>query len=142
MNLNKIDLSFAALVMRLGVGLAFFMAGLGKILNFNVRVTGMEDSFTETWLPDFLVSIFANLLPFAEIILGSLLLLGLFLRPALYLGGLLLIVLNFGLLVRGDGNVAKSNIAYLIIIALDIILLNYNKYSLDNLLFGKVSKNQ
>jgi uncharacterized membrane protein YphA (DoxX/SURF4 family) len=60
MNLNKIDLSFAALVMRLGVGLAFFMAGLGKILNFNVRVTGMEDSFTETWLPDFLVSIFAN----------------------------------------------------------------------------------
>jgi thiosulfate dehydrogenase [quinone] large subunit len=82
------------------------------------------------------------LLPFAEIILGSLLLLGLFSRPALYLGGLLLIVLNFGLLVRGDGNVAKSNIAYLIIIALDIILLNYNKYSLDNLLFGKVSKNQ
>ncbi|HDS00446.1 MAG TPA: DoxX family protein [candidate division Zixibacteria bacterium] len=136
MKLRENDICFGFLILRLMVGIVFFMAGLFKLLDYMTIVGYFQSSFAETWLPAFLVTIFAYVLPFAETILGILIFFGLLTRPALYLAGLLLVVLNFGLIVRGDGGDAKSNIPYLIIIALDIILLNYNKYSLDHLLFG------
>ncbi|NIS16354.1 MAG: DoxX family membrane protein [Aliifodinibius sp.] len=136
MKLRENDICFTFLVLRLMVGIVFIMAGLSKLLDYTGVIGYFQTSFGETWLPAFLVTIFAYLLPFVEAILGVLIFFGLLTRPALYLAGLLLVVLNFGLIVRGDGSAAKGNIPYLIIIALDIILLNYNKYSLDHLLFG------
>ena len=133
------DACFAFLILRLGIGITFFLAGLNKLMNYSGVIDSFPGNFAGTWLPGFLVTWFAHTLPFAEIILGFLLIVGLFTRPALYLAGLLMVVLNFGLLVRGDSDKAAGNIPYLIVIALDIMLINYNKYSLDQLLFGMIS---
>jgi thiosulfate dehydrogenase [quinone] large subunit len=139
MKLRENDICFAFLITRLMLGVVFFLAGINKIFDYGAIIGYFQTSFGETWLPHFLVTIFAYALPIAETVLGFLIFFGLLTRPALYIAGLLLVVLNFGLIVRGDGGNAKANIPYLIIIALDIILLNYNKYSLDHLLFGMSS---
>jgi thiosulfate dehydrogenase [quinone] large subunit len=139
MKFRENDICFAFLLLRLMLGIVFFFAGLMKILDYSTIIEYFQSSFAETWLPGFMVTIFAYTVPFAEAILGILLFFGLLTRPALYLSGLLLVLLNFGLIIRGDGDIAKANIPYLVIIALDIILLNYNKYSLDHMLFGMSS---
>jgi len=130
------DLSFAFLILRLAVGMTFFMAGLSKVLNYPGVIENLKGGFMETWMPGFLLNIFLYPLPFIELGLGALIVLGLFTRFALYLTGLLMLVLNFGLLARGDNAGAAKNIPFIVIIALDIMLINYNKYSLDNWFFG------
>ena len=139
MKLRDIDLNYAFLSMRVALGMTFFLIGFNKIINYGVIVPKLQSGFTETWLPDIMVSAYVHALPFAELILGLLVAVGLFTRPAMYLTGILMITLNFGLLVKGDSAGAKKNIVYILLIGLDIILLNYNKYSLDQLLFGSLS---
>ena len=122
------------------MGLTFISTGIFKIAGYPHIVTVMTDGFAETWLPDFLLVPFFYVLPWIETTVGALTLLGLFTRPVLYVMGLLLVIINFGLSVQGNFTTALNNIPYFIIIGLDIILLNYNKYSLDNLFFGKKSQ--
>jgi thiosulfate dehydrogenase [quinone] large subunit len=130
------DLGLAFLILRLAAGMTFFMAGLNKLLNYPGVIDNIKGGFAETWMPDFLLNIFLYPLPFIELAVGALIVLGLFTRVVLILAGLLMLALNFGLLVRTDNAGAAKNIPYIIIIALDIMLINYNKYSLDNWFFG------
>ena len=129
-------MGWAVLILRLAAGITFFMAGLRKVLVYPEVIDSIKGGFAQTWMPEILLNIFLYPLPFIELVLGALILLGLLTRPALILAGLLVLALNFGLLVRGDNVGAAKNIAYIIIIALDIMLINYNKYSLDNWFFG------
>ncbi len=135
MRIRDEDACIAFLVMRLGMGFTFFFFGLRKVLMYPGIADIFRERFAETWLPDILVAAFGYSIPFVELILGALVVLGLFTRPALYLMGLTMVTLNFGLAVEGDSQGVAKNIPYLILIGLDILLLNYNKYSLDNLLF-------
>jgi len=138
-NLRHGDICFGFLIMRLAVGLTFFMAGLNKLFNYSGTVQNFIERFSTTWLAGAPVSIFAQALPFVEVGLGGLVILGLFTRGALYLLGLLMLTLIFGLQVERSAQ-AVQNIPYLLLIGLDIILLSYNKYSLDGLFFGRHSK--
>lgn len=136
MNLRERDLSFAFLVMRLGVGITFLVYGINKFMNYSGVVGYIQDKFAETWLPGFMVAGFAHITPVAEFGLGLLVALGLFTRPALYLLGLFMLSLNFGLAVAGESDKVARNIPYIILLGIDIALLNYNRYSLDSVLFG------
>jgi thiosulfate dehydrogenase (quinone) large subunit len=140
MHFRESDMNFGFLILRLTIGLTFLMAGINKLLNFSTTVDYLQGGFVETWLPGFIVAPFAYVLPFAEAVLGGMIVLGFMTRPALYLTGFLMLSLNFGLLVKSDHAGVARNIVYLVVIGLDIMLLNYNKYSLDNLFFGSFDK--
>jgi len=133
------DLCIAFLLMRLGIGFTFFFFGMKKLFMYADIAGIFQQRFAESWLPGFMVTAFSYSIPFVETILGALLVLGLFTRPVLYLIGFTMVSLNFGLAVIGDSPGVAKNIPYLLLIGLDIILLNYNKYSLDNLLFAAYS---
>lgn len=129
----------AALLLRLALGSVFFFAGLDKFLGKG-GVMGSVDyligQFSGSYLPMFLVTPFAYLIPVAEIVLGPLLILGVMTRAVLVASGLYTIGLLIGVLVLMKPDTAAFNTAYVgIIVAALWFASRDNRYSLDHL-FG------
>src|SRR5579859_1215596 len=84
-------------------------------------------------LPSGLVHAFLTVLPFAELILGALITVGLFTRWALALGGLLMTALIFGTALRNDWPTVGIQMIYSITYYLLLVNRNQNRFSLDTL---------
>ena len=131
----------AGFLIRLSLGVLFFTAGLSKFLApegaFGVarKIAG---SFENTFLPGFMVIPYAYTLPFLEVLLGILLVLGLFTRPALLVSGLLLLSLAFGMMVQQQHDTVAYNLNYVFMAAIGLwFSAKANPWSLDRLLCGK-----
>jgi thiosulfate dehydrogenase [quinone] large subunit len=106
-----------ALLMRLSLGMLFLVASLGKFMapgGIGGFAQKMQESFANTWIPAFLVAPYVHALPFLEITVGFLLLLGLCTRWAFFLTGLLLISLAFGMMVQQQPAVVGTNLTYVL----------------------------
>jgi len=79
------------------------------------------------------VTSFGYSLPFIEVLLGTLILLGLFNPISLLISGLLLIVLTFGMVILGDTPTVANNLIYVLINFALLYLAEYNFYSVDSL---------
>ena len=80
---------------------------------------------------------FAYAQPYAEVILGALVLVGLLTRPMLVLMALNLIVLFFGKLVVHDLQTAANNSLYVLIAVYALCRSEYNRFSLDHLVCSR-----
>jgi thiosulfate dehydrogenase (quinone) large subunit len=124
-------------LLRATLGIVFLFAGIGKFMggvgNFAAE---LQRQFAGK-LPMFIVTPFAYALPFAEVTIGALLVLGLFNVMALILTGLLLMALTFGKVMENDVATVAHNLTYVLINFLLLWLAKYNDYSLDRLLRGK-----
>jgi uncharacterized membrane protein YphA (DoxX/SURF4 family) len=135
--------SLIALILRVGLGLAFLMFGLQK---FEAKRQGrypalITQSFQGTVLGQRMpggVRLFADVLPYAEVALGGLLIAGLLTTVTATLAGLLLLHLLFGLLVQGDPAKVNPLLIYLLVDAgiLWLSPVTSNYLSLDGLLVG------
>jgi thiosulfate dehydrogenase [quinone] large subunit len=129
--------ALAALLLRLDLGILFFFAGLTKFLGKG-GVFGAIDmligGFKETFMPSFMVTPFAYIIPFAEVALGVLLILGLMTRAALLAAGFLMLGLLLGVMVLGNSAAISSNFMYeAVIVAALWFVSRDNRYSLDRL---------
>lgn len=114
-----------ALLMRLSLGVLFLFAALGKFMapgGIGGVAQKMQETFASTWLPSFLVVPYVHVLPFVELAVGILLLLGLCTRWAFLLSGLLLISLAFGMMVQQQHAVVANNLTYVLMAAAGIWL--------------------
>ncbi len=76
-------------LLRVTVGIMFLFFGVGKLLGGVGGFTGgMVERFAGSFLPSPFVELFAYALPFAEVVIGTLLVLGLFNVATLTLAGL------------------------------------------------------
>ena len=91
----------------------------------------LEAQFAHAPLPHAAVAAFALLLPWAEAILGLLVLLGAATRLALIGGALLMIVLTFGSGLVQDWSAAGIQLIYALAYALLLFLRSYNGWSID-----------
>ena len=110
----------AALLLRWALGMLFFFAGLGKFLSqggASGAARWIVSEFDGTFLPTFLLAPYAFLLPYIEVVLGAVLILGLATRATLFLAGLLLISLAFGKVLLGDFDTVANNLNYVLIAA-------------------------
>jgi thiosulfate dehydrogenase [quinone] large subunit len=128
----------ATLLLRLSLGMLFFVAALGKFLA-PIGVTGVSqklmEGFQGTWLPMFLVAPYTYALPYLEITVGSLLILGLFTRCAFMFSGLLLISLAFGMMVKQDPATVAHNLNYVLMVVAGIwFSARENPLSVDGLI--------
>ncbi len=127
-----------ALLMRLSLGILFFVAGLGKFLapgGVSGVAQKMQESFANTWLPACMVGPYVHVLPFVEITVGALLLLGLCTRWAFFGSGLLLVSLAFGMMVQQQHAVVGTNLTYVLMAVVGIYLsAKDNPVSLDRIL--------
>jgi thiosulfate dehydrogenase (quinone) large subunit len=135
--MNHREAAYALL--RITFGIVFFFNGIGKLMggvgNF---VGGMNQRFSGK-LPAILVMPFSYTLPFAELLLGALILFGLFTRLGLVLTGLLLVALTFGTVMLADFGTVAHNTQYALVNFVLLWLVDLSRYSLDGLLRPKTT---
>jgi thiosulfate dehydrogenase [quinone] large subunit len=129
------NFSVALLLLRVTLGLNILMHGLGRIAkgpeSFAASLVAM---FQSTLLPARSVHAFGLILPWAEAVLGFLLLIGLCTSVALVGGSLLIVVLTFGTTLRQDWETASVQLIYAAVYAALLAAKDMNQYSLDRML--------
>jgi thiosulfate dehydrogenase [quinone] large subunit len=127
-----------AVLMRLSLGVLFFFAAAGKFAapgGLGGVAQKMQESFANTWLPGILLVPYVRVLPFVELAVGVLLLLGLCTRWAFFLSGLLLVSLAFGMMLQQQHAVVSSNLGYVLMATAGIWLSEKdNPVSLDRVI--------
>ena len=125
-------------LMRLSLGVLFFFAALGKFTapgGIGGVAQKMQESFANTWLPGFLLAPYVHVLPFLELAVGMLLLLGLCTRWTFFLSGLLLVSLAFGMMVQQQHAVVGTNLTYVLMATAGVLLsARDNPVSLDGII--------
>ncbi len=125
------DFSLAHALLRVGLGVNLFTHGLVRLPDLAAFVAHTQQTMAKSPLPRPLVVAAGYAIPFVEITTGALLLLGLFLRPALVLGFLLLIVLMFGICLAQNWTVAAEQLVYMLVLAVLLATARHDRYSLD-----------
>jgi uncharacterized membrane protein YphA (DoxX/SURF4 family) len=123
------DLAHALL--RVTLGVIFLFYGIGKFRGgVSQFAHGMTKDF-EGKLPSALVTPFAYALPFAEVIIGALLILGLFTTAALAIAGVLMLVLTFGTVIKPDPVTVAHNVQVGLAIFALLYTVDRNAWSVD-----------
>ena len=124
-------IELAYLILRLTMGVNMFTHGVARMLNIEGFNSWMVGQFSKTILPEFMVSISSYLIPFAELIIGIFLILGLFTCRALLAGALLIVVLVFGSGLQENWNVMSSQMIYAIFFFMLSYFIELNRFSID-----------
>lgn len=125
------DSSLAHALLRVGLGLNLFTHGLVRLPDLAAFAAHTRQTMAKSPLPMPLVIAAGYAIPFVEITAGVLLLLGLFLRPALVLGFLLLLVLMLGICLAQNWTVAAEQLVYMLVLAALLATARHDRYSVD-----------
>ncbi len=105
----------AQLVIRIGLGINMLMHGLVRIPKLSAFVAKTEAGFASTVLPAIVTKAFLFTLPFVELAVGIMILLGgQFTKWGYFAGGLTIGALLFGTTLKEDWSGAGSQIIYVI----------------------------
>jgi len=117
--------SIAYVITRLTIGMSFFGHGVVRMFKLAAFSKEMVDEFQKkSYLPGGLVAPFSYALPFAELIVGLLLLLGVFTRQAAIAGAVVMILLIFGTTTVENWNALSTQLIHA---AFLIVLLQFGK---------------
>jgi thiosulfate dehydrogenase (quinone) large subunit len=128
-------------LLRVTFGVIFLTTGMVKFtMGAGAFAAAVQPSFAGK-LPMFLVGPFLYLLPFGEVTVGAMLILGLFTQLALVLAGLLLMALTFGKTAVNDSATVAGNLSYILVAFVLLWLSDHDGYSIDRLRRGKPTEN-
>lgn len=117
---------------RLFMGLNMFLHGAVRLgPNYQKFIDWTRGVFENTWLPEWLVTLEAQLIPGVEMLIGILLIVGFKTRFAVILGFVLMATLVFGMNIVQDWELVNRHLIY--VIALFILMYNMelNEFSID-----------
>ncbi|MAD40979.1 MAG: DoxX family protein [Arcobacter sp.] len=132
-NSKQKTIELAYLILRLTMGVNMLTHGIARMLNLDGFNSWMIGKFSNTILPEFMVSIASYMIPFSEFILGILLIFGLFTSRVYLLGGLLIVFLVFGSGLQENWNVMSSQMIYAVFFFILSYFIELNKFSIDRL---------
>lgn len=117
---------------RLFMGLNMFMHGAVRLgANYPKFIAWAQGVFADSWLPQWLVTLEARLIPGVEIIIGVMLLLGFKTRVTLIAAFALMATLVFGMNVVQDWELVSRHLVYVIAFYVLMHNLEYNEFSMD-----------
>ena len=126
------DAVIAYTILRLTFGINICIRGVMRIANgLDLFVADLMQQFAGAPLPTFSVSAFAHVLPFVEAAVGLLIVLGLWTRPSLIVGGLTMSSLTFGTMLILNYQNAWLQLTYAGMFFLLLVLRQWNLISLD-----------
>ena len=128
-------------LLRVTLGVVFLFNGIGKFMGGLGNFVGEMNQRFAGHLPAALVTPFAYVLPFMEVLFGALILLGLFSGIALVLSGLLLVALTFGTVMLNDFPTVAHNTQYALVNFVLLWFVDYNGFSVDRLRRGRQTVN-
>lgn len=130
--------TLAFLVARLAIGMSFFGHGAIRLPKLQQFSDGMVKEFADSPLPSILVLPFSYALPFLELVVGVLLIIGLFTKYAALATGLILVSLIFGSgMIENWGAVATQLTHTAFIVYLLSFVDTANRFSVDHYLANK-----
>lgn len=130
----ELDKAAGALLMRAGMGLLFLIAAAGKFMMGTEKFRGyIFEQFKDTWLPQFALAPYAYALPYAELAIGILLILGLFRCLSIALSMLLMLSLTFGMMVAQKHDVVGANMTYLFFLGALLFVSRWDVFCADTL---------
>ncbi len=129
-----INNSITFVILRLAIGTSMFCHGTVRVVKLPEFSAWMLEKFTNSMLPEALVIPFSYALPVIELLIGLLLLIGLFTRVSLIIGGFTMVALIFGSGMIEDWGALPSQMIHTFFFAVLLSHLNYNSYSVDNAL--------
>lgn len=121
----------AYLLLRLGIGISMFGHGLVRIPKLQTFSAGMVSDFEKSILPKFLVLPYSYALPIAEF---AVVLLGLFTKQALTVGGFLMLSLMIGTTLIENWNGLPSQFIHLAVFVVCLQFIATNSWALDHVL--------
>jgi len=128
------DAQLAYLLLRVYVGVNLAMHGATRLLSgTGAFVEGMVRAFAQTALPASLVHTFGLVLTPLELLLGFLVLLGAWLRPALIGASLLMTALTFGTTLRQDWPTVGIQLVYALAYFVLLVRRSDDVLSIDSL---------
>ncbi len=122
------------LLLRLAIAASMLGHGLVRLPKLQAFSSWMTGTFEKSMLPLALVKPFSLALPVAELLLGLLLVAGLWTRPALIAGGILMIALIFGTTLIEDWAAIPGQLLHAAFFALLLQYLASNRFSIDRLI--------
>jgi thiosulfate dehydrogenase [quinone] large subunit len=127
----ELDRSLAHAILRVALGLNLLVHGSVRIPALGKFVDGLVRDFSVTILPTPLVRAFALGLPFAEILIGALLIAGLWQRAVLVAGSLVMVALVFGTALQQKWDILTQQMIYVLIYSLLLATRSWDRWSLD-----------
>lgn len=127
-----LDRHLAFLALRLTLGVNIFLHAATRMPSLDGFAQGVVEGFASTFLPEALVYGFAaGVIVPGEMVVGLLLILGLFTRWALFGGALLMTALVFGTALRQEWGTLSTQMIYAAVYYGLHLFLGYNRFSLD-----------
>ena len=118
--------------LRLALGMSLFIHGVDRFVMFRQFADKTAKMFADSWLPRFTVMGFVYTVPPVELLIGIFVLLGLFTRTGLVLGGLWMVVLIFGSSLIEQFDVVGIQLIYSLIFSALLYYHDANRISIDH----------
>lgn len=118
---------------RLGIGISLFGHGLVRIPKLNAFSNGMVSNFSQSYLPGQLVMPFSLTLPFLELVIGLLLIIGWKTKLAGISGAILMLVLMFGTTMIENWGALPSQMIHLLFLVLVYEFHEKNSFAVDRI---------
>lgn len=117
---------------RITLGVNMFFHGFMRIISdTGAWVEGQVVTFSDSFLPEVSVRVFLHVLPYYELVLGTMLTLGLFTWWSSIAGALMMLALLFGNTTRQDWGTAGNNMHYTLYFCILIAANAYDSFALD-----------
>lgn len=123
--------SLAYVLLRIAMGVNMLGHGLVRLPKLSAFAEGMIKGFEKSWLPASMVHLFGTVLPFLELTIGLLLIIGWQTRLACIAGSLLIITLLFGSSTVENWDWMGIQMIYALFFYFLISKLEHNSFSLD-----------
>lgn len=127
------DNYIAFLLLRLAIGASMLGHGLVRLPKLAAFSAWMTGQFGKSMLPSALIKPFSYVLPLAELLIGILLVCGLFTRVSLIGGGVVMVMLIFGTSMIENWEAIPSQLIHAAFFVGLLYFLQYNRLSLDHL---------
>jgi thiosulfate dehydrogenase [quinone] large subunit len=148
--------AWACFFLRMWIGMRLMFAGLTKFLNKNdeggwsfdqEKAGKVMGSITETMkantaIPEAMLGPYATVLPWALLIVGAAVMLGICTRISLFLAGGLVLSLSLGLMLLPDDTAAVERGVEIIVVGLALMTVKHNTGAVDNLFKLAFSKDE
>lgn len=127
--------SLGYMTLRLAIGMTMLVHGLTRIGKMHAFVEKTSQPFARTWLPHSAVHGFLYCVAPVELAIGAFVMLGLFTRAALFIGGLWMVALIFGSTLIEQYEVVGIQLTYALVFSALLYFHEANVVSLDRLMF-------
>lgn len=131
------DAAWAHGLARLGLGINIALHGLTRLPDLEGFASGLKEQFAGSILPPALVHFSAYGIAIGEAVIGVLLVLGLWLRPSLVAGSLLMSFLLFGTCLIQNWSGAGIQMTYLAFYSAMLATAKYDRFSMDHRFRGR-----